>query len=215
MNPALFDAANPVALETRHMNAPLPARAPSHVHAVPHAMPLGHGMPATGLHEALADALAALDRAEERQRPVDMVQAFALVGRSYRSLGEHAAAEWYLQRGLCWARTLGGVDASVELLCELSDVAASLSAQRADEPRRAHASREQARDHGFEAARLARQCADPQWEVTVLLRISDVLDRCGDHDDAIALQFRALQLISGDAPSATATPQAAAPAHAM
>lgn len=162
------------------------------------------------LYRGLADALAALDAAEQRQRPVDLVQAFGQVGRSYRSLGEHVAAEWYFHRGLAWARTLGGVDASIELLCELSDVAASLSASGpADEPRRSHAHRERARDHGFEAARLARQCADPQWEVTVLLRISDVLDRCGDHDDAIALQFRALQLISGD--TATTGPLAAEP----
>ena len=32
----------------------------------------------------------------------------------------------------------------------------------------------------------------------VLLRVSDVLDRCGDHDDAISLQTRALSLMSAE-----------------
>ena len=46
--------------------------------------------------------------------------------------------------------------------------------------------------------------ADPQWEIKVLLRVSDVLDRCGDHDDAVELQSRAMRLMYGDA----ATPEA-------
>ena len=44
---------------------------------------------------------------------------------------------------------------------------------------------------------LAGHVADAQWEVTVLLRISDVLDRCGDHDDAVQLQARAMGLMYG------------------
>jgi hypothetical protein len=32
----------------------------------------------------------------------------------------------------------------------------------------------------------------------MLMRVSEVLDRCGDHGDAIAMQVRALTLISGD-----------------
>ena len=50
----------------------------------------------------------------------------------------------------------------------------------------------------FEASATgARSVADPQWEITVLLRVSDVLDRCGDHDDAVALQSRAMRLMYG------------------
>jgi hypothetical protein len=33
--------------------------------------------------------------------------------------------------------------------------------------------------------------------VAVLLRISDVLDCCGDRDDAVLLQTRALRLMTG------------------
>lgn len=199
------------------MNVDVPTQPTLASNAAIAAGPAGNAIPlqAEVLHAALSGALAALDHAELKLRPVDMVHALAQVGRSYRSLGEFAAADWYFERGLCWARTLGGVDAAIDLLCERADVSASLSALHGpDDPRRAHADREQARDHGFEAARLARLCADPQWEVTVLLRISDVLDRCGDHDDAIALQFRALQLISGEA-QGTASPAAATPTQAM
>ena len=57
--------------------------------------------------------------------------------------------------------------------------------------------RERARDHVFEAQRLAHQVSDARWEVTVLLRLSDVLDRFGDRDDATQLQVRALQLTVG------------------
>ena len=47
----------------------------------------------------------------------------------------------------------------------------------------------------FEAARVAAHAADPHWEIKVLLRASDVLDRCGDHDDAITMQTRAMTLM--------------------
>ena len=158
--------------------------------------------------DALTRAIRGLDDAEVRRRPVDLVQALTQVGRCYQQLGEAEAAEWYLQRALTWARTLGGVDASVDLLCDLADHAVALSERFGSDGARS-------RDHGFEATELARQCADPQWEVAVLVRISDVLDRCGDHDDAIALQLRAIELIT----TGTMTPprplQAAAPNSKM
>lgn len=58
--------------------------------------------------------------------------------------------------------------------------------------------RERARSAAFEALQLAAHVADSRWEITVLLRICDVLDRCGDRDDAIGLQARALRLMAGD-----------------
>ena len=139
---------------------------------------------------ALEHALRALDAAETRQRPPEMVQALTRAARAYRGLAEPAAAEACLQRALGWAGLLGSVDASVDLLCELAEAAV------AQAPTHTDAARERARDHGFDAAERARRCADPQWELSVLLRVSDVLDRCGDHDDAIALQCRAIALIA-------------------
>lgn len=164
---------------------------------------------------ALERALRALDAAETRRRPPEMVQALTQAACAYRGLGEPAAAETCLQRALGWAGLLGSVDASIDLLCELAETAIAQATSHAD-PARARAARERARDHGFDAADRARRCADPQWELSVLLRISDVLDRCGDHDDAIAMQCRAIALIAhGGAPSPAAPLQAAAPAATM
>ena len=42
---------------------------------------------------------------------------------------------------------------------------------------------------------MAARAADPHWEIKVLLRASDVLGRCGDHDDAVTLQTRAMELM--------------------
>jgi hypothetical protein len=149
--------------------------------------------------DALDRATRALDEAEQRSRPAEISQALAQIARGHRALGLLAASEWYLNRALRWARTLGGVDASVDLLCDLAEVAESIAAEVAPaDDRCAHAARDRARDHGFEATRLARQCADPSWEVTVLMRVSDVLDRCGDHHDAIELHRRAMTLITRD-----------------
>lgn len=167
--------------------------------------------------EALALAIQALDHAETRRRPVDMVQALTQVGLAYRALGEAQAAGWYLLQALRWARTLGGVDASIDLLCHLAEVDATSSLEalaEGDRPR-ARAARDRARDHGFEAAALVNQCADPRWEAKVLLRVSDMLERCGDHDDALALQRRAVLLSGRDAGVATAEPHAKMPRAAM
>jgi len=64
-----------------------------------------------------------------------------------------------------------------------------------DDEHQARSARDLARDMAFEAARVATHAADPHWEIKVLLRASDALDRCGDHDDAITLQTRAMTLM--------------------
>jgi hypothetical protein len=164
--------------------------------------------PPSPAREALSVAIRALDDAELRQRPVDMVQALAQVGLAYRALDEPQAAAWYLTQALRWARTLAGVDASIELLCHLAEVEAGISLDAtADGDRHgARAARDRARDHGYEAAGLARQCADPRWEAQVLLRVSEMLERCGDHDDALALQRRAV-LLAGRSAGVTSLPE--------
>lgn len=147
--------------------------------------------------EALRQAAAALDAAEMKALPHEMAAAHAQVGRCYRALRSPAAAEDTLLQALRWARASGSSDLQVELLCELAETACELAAELAeDEPRSAHGARERARDRAFEASGLAGQVADAQWEITVLLRISDTLNRCGDHDDAAALQSRAMALMA-------------------
>jgi tetratricopeptide (TPR) repeat protein len=149
--------------------------------------------------QALREATAALDVAEAAGEPARLSQALAHLSRCHRQLGALAEAVWCAKRGLQLARSLSAVDATVDALCELVDLAveraAMLDAQ--DESRGAHHLRDTARDHAFEAVQLALRSADPRWEVTVLLRVSDLFDALGDHDDAIALQCRAVELLSG------------------
>ena len=148
--------------------------------------------------EALREAMSALDAAEAAGEPARLSQALAHVSRSLRKIGALADAVWYAKRGLQLARGLSAVDASVDALCELAELAVERSAllDDQDEPRGAERLRDSARDHCFEAAQLALRSADPQWEITVLLRVSDLFDRLGDHDDAIVLQCRAVELMT-------------------
>ena len=149
--------------------------------------------------EALRQAAAALDAAEQRGQPFEMSQALARVARCHRTLGALASAESFLETALRWARVVGSTDLRVDLLCELCESAERLAQSLdAQEPGSGHPARERARDHAFEASTLAGRVADPAWEVTVLLRISDVLNHCGDHDDAAQLQSRAMHLLAGD-----------------
>jgi hypothetical protein len=150
--------------------------------------------------EALRRAVACLDEAEARAQPFEMSQALARVAGCYRDLHALASAEAALAAALRWARLSGSMDQVVDLLCELAETSlrrpGATLADRHAEREAARAARERARDHAFEASRLASSVADPRWEVSVLLRVSEVLEQCGDHDDAALLQTRAWRLLS-------------------
>ena len=97
-----------------------------------------------------------------------------------------------------WARAIGAGDLVVDLLCDRVEMLAQESDALEREQRGlGRSARERARDLVFEASRLVARVADPHWEISVLLRLSDVLDRFGDRDDATLLQVRALQLTVG------------------
>jgi tetratricopeptide (TPR) repeat protein len=176
-------------------------------------MPEGQAMLPSRAREALREAAAALDVAERYLQPLEMSLALAQMARCYRALQALAPAEACLERALGWARTLGAADQAVEVLCLLAETRCALAEhhEAAEDSRRHHGALERTRDCAFEATTLAAHVADPQWEIKVLLRISDVLDRCGDHDDAVQLQSRAMRLMYGphagplaiDAPSAS------------
>ena len=160
--------------------------------------------------QALQLATRVLDLAEIYRKPHDMCQATAQVARCLKAMQDCASAEAYLMKSMAWAACIPGVDARVDLLCELSEVVCTLAETESDDDAMARrATFERARDHAFEAASLAHRTADPQWEVKVLLRASDVLNRCGDHDDATSMQDRAITLLglqpdpdgAGDAPT--------------
>jgi tetratricopeptide (TPR) repeat protein len=162
--------------------------------------PIASAMPPGAAREALRLAVRILDLAETRKRPPEMAQALAQVGRCYKALQAWSPAQSYLEQAARWAHVVGAMDMAVEMACDLAEVACGAAEAHDDAVGHApHVLYETARDQAFEAARLAGQSADPHWEVKVLLRVSDVLDRCGDHDDAISLQTRALTLISHDA----------------
>ena len=144
--------------------------------------------------QALRLAMRVLDLAEASVKPHTMCQAQAQVARCLMVMKDFDSAEAYLGKALGSTRLIPGVDARVDLLCELAEVTASLAESKAEDTAR-YAALERSRDHAFEAARLAGQTTDSHWEIKVLLRISDVLNRCGDHDDATHMQERAITLL--------------------
>jgi len=164
----------------------------------PTPLPAAHDAPA---YEALRRATADLGAVQANGRPFEMTQALAQLARCYRGIGATEMATTSFEQALLWSAFAGSIDGTVDLLCELGETAA-LRADELDDgaPRsgRGHAARERARDHAFEAATLAARVADPRWEIVVLLRISQVLERCGDRDDAMSMQTRALRLLAGD-----------------
>lgn len=155
--------------------------------------------PPSRAQRALRRALDDLSRAETRGQPGPMAEACQRLSRCYRALGAAPTAVALMERGLRWAGSSGAIDQALDLRCELAELLADLAE---DAERRARGSgrvlRERARDEVFGATRLAAGCADPRWEVTLLLRLSDVLDRFGDRDDATVLQVRALQLTAAE-----------------
>jgi hypothetical protein len=151
-------------------------------------------------HDALRLALAKLEQAQCAGHPWALAEAHRQTAGAYRRLGALPSALTLLRQGLRWARATGAVDQGVDLQCEIVETLA-LEAEACERVQRGSGrpAREQARDLVFHASRQAAGVADAQWEVTVLLRLSDVLDRFGDRDDATVLQVRALQLTVGDA----------------
>jgi hypothetical protein len=155
--------------------------------------------------QALCDALERLEQTQSTGRPWALAEAHRDVAHAYRRLGALPSALALLEQALQWARVTGARDEAVDLQCEIVETLA-LQAATSDPEQTgsARAARERARDLVFDASRQAAGVADAKWEVTVLLRLSDVLDRFGDRDDATLLQVRALQLTVGAALSAPA-----------
>jgi hypothetical protein len=152
----------------------------------------------TPTDETLAEALRTLADCERQPAvPAWRAEAHAAVGRRYRLHGVLPVAERYLRSALQWAEALPAVDARIDLLCELADLRAerSAAAKARGDRARARLHRETASDLAHEAVALTARASDASWEVQVLLRASDALDRTGDHDEAIALQCRALHLL--------------------
>jgi len=151
--------------------------------------------------DALRQAMRQLSDVEAQAgpgQPAALCHALTEAARALAGLHAYGPAESYLAQALRWAAVMGGTDLRADLQCALAEVAtnaADLAQLRGDTGPAGRRARDRARDHAFEAARLAGQTTDPHWEVKLLLRASDVLDRCGDHDDAVLMQHRALVLM--------------------
>ncbi|GAB4037294.1 MAG: hypothetical protein Fur0014_04840 [Rubrivivax sp.] len=151
--------------------------------------------------QRLRHALASLEQARTTRRPWAMVEASREAARAHLEVGALDSAVALMELALRWSLAISSVDARTDLLCEWAELLAAQSDLLEREARgRGRPARERARDAIFEAGQLAARVADPRWEVTVLLRLSDVLDRFGDRDDATLLQMRALQLTVGYCP---------------
>lgn len=157
---------------------------------------LGDGAARDALRQAMHQ-LSDAELVEGNHRAPAMCQALTEAARALAGLHAFGPAESHLAQALRWALQMGGHDLAADLHCAWSEVATNAAdlADAQGEPARCRAARDRARDHAFEAARLADLATDPNWEIRVLLRASDVLDRCGDHDDSVLLQQRALVLM--------------------
>jgi hypothetical protein len=172
--------------------------------------PLADGPAREALRQAL-HSLSALEAVQGTPHPAVMCLVLTDAARALAGLQAYGPSESYLAQALRWGAMMGGHDLLADLQCAMAEVASNAGdlAQNQGDPLVSRTARERAREHAFEAARLASRVSDPQWEIRVLMRASDVLDRCGDHDDAVLLQQRALVLMGlHDAAADVAPPQA-------
>ncbi len=176
------------------------------------------GFPPGPACEALLQSVSTLENAKARYQPTEMTLALSQVARCYRGLGALRLAERYLDLALRWAAVMGSADAGVRLLCEAAEVCCDAAEMMVlTQPGRSRAAFARTREHALHAVQLAQRVADPQWEIKVLLRVSDVLNRCGSHGEAASLQARALGMMSGAGPTqAKPAPEATkAPARSV
>lgn len=140
--------------------------------------------------------MARLDEAERTGCPHALRLAHTSVATCYRAIGALSAGEDSLRHALRAARKAGSNRSIVEVLCELAETACAIAEtlHPANAPG-ARAARDRARDQAFEASALVLRAADTDWAFAALLRVSDVLNRCGDHEDAAVLQSRALEAL--------------------
>lgn len=158
--------------------------------------PLADGPARDALRQAM-HSLSELEAVEGTPHPAVMCLVLTDAARALAGLHAYGPSESYLAQALRWGAMMGGHDLLADLQCAMAEVASNagdLAQNQGDRPA-SRIARERARDHAYEAARLARLVSDPQWETRVLMRASDVLDRCGDHDDAVLLQQRAMVLM--------------------
>jgi hypothetical protein len=110
------------------------------------------------------------------------------------------AAEHGLQQALRWAHAGLGADLQVDILVDLCDLCDLWSQAEDQQPHgEGEAVRERLRGYVAQARERAPAMSERGAEARVMLRLSAILNRCGDRDDAAQMQARALRLINGPA----------------
>jgi tetratricopeptide (TPR) repeat protein len=138
-------------------------------------------------------ALSTVERLEAQGQAAALCGAWMEVARCYRALQALEDAQRSMRQALRVARISRSANAVAQALCALAENTCDL-ADEAMEPgcEARRAAMERARDEVFEASSLLLGCEASPAHAELVLRLSDVLNRCGDHDDAAVLQGRAL-----------------------
>lgn len=150
------------------------------------------------LHEtpdiaALRTALQAVEKAEASASSHALCHAWLRVGQCWRVMHAPQEAHNSLRNALREARTTRRGHELVQVLCEMAENTCDLAdAKPEPSPEWLRMSRDKARDEVFEASTWLLRGEASADAAHTLLRLSDVLNRCGDHDDATVLQARAL-----------------------
>jgi hypothetical protein len=142
---------------------------------------------------ALRTALKAVEQAEASASSQALCHAWLRVGRCWRVLHSPDEAHNSLRHALREARTTRRAHELVQVLCEMAENTCDLAdVQPEPSSEWLRMSRDKARDEVFEASSWLLRGGASADAAHTLLRLSDVLNRCGDHDDATVLQARAL-----------------------
>jgi hypothetical protein len=139
-------------------------------------------------------AQASLELARATRQPMRLCEALIAMARCERRSGWAEDAADTLDEALRWARTLlNSRDLLADLLCERGELAADMALDAdSSSPDADPDSWLMARACAAEAAGLAASTSDPDWEIKLLLRASDLLNRLGCTGDAVAIQARAM-----------------------
>jgi len=201
---------------------PRPSSAPAGV--LPVALPAGP------LLDDLREALRQQQIADAHGHPLLRCEALTGTARSLAAAQAWDASEACLVLALQAARQLlAADDLQADLLCALAELCCQAAdAWAADHdgdgggpvlPAPSHPVRARAHHWADQAAQQAARVSDSAWQVTLLLRAADVLERGGELDEAARLQRQALALENRRAPQRWARADAArrlpTPRHSM
>jgi hypothetical protein len=169
-------------------------------------------LPAGPLQDDLRRALRQQRLADAHGHPLLRCEALTLTARSLAAARAWDASETCLALALQAARQLlASEDLQADLLCALAEVCCKAAdawdaTWRHDDdgpavPGPRHPARDRAHGWAGQAARQAARVSDTAWQVTVLLRAAEVLERGGELDEAVCLQRQALALEKPRTPS--------------